>query len=63
VFLQLDGEAKKRLEAMQKELGAVRAAVAAAGEDAALDELGGGQIKRTVLDLYTRTASIKVGDS
>jgi len=40
VFLQLDGEARKQLEAEQKELSAVKAAVAAAGPDAEIDSLG-----------------------
>jgi hypothetical protein len=60
VFLQLDTEAKKQLEAMQKEIGAVKAAVAAADPSASLDQLGGGQVKRTILDLYYRNAKLKV---
>ncbi len=60
VFLQLDAEAKKQLEAMQKEIGAVKAAVAAAKTDASLDSLGGGTVKRTILDLYYRNAKLKV---
>ena len=60
VFLQLDTEAKKQLEAMQKEIGAVKAAVAAADPNASLDQLGGGQVKRTILDLYYRNAKLKV---
>ncbi|EIE23396.1 P-loop containing nucleoside triphosphate hydrolase protein [Coccomyxa subellipsoidea C-169] len=60
VFLQLDAEAKKQLEAMQKEIGAVKAAVAAAKTDASLDSFGGGTVKRTILDLYYRNAKLKV---
>ena len=61
VFLQLDGDAKKKLEGTQKELGALRAAVASAGEDATLDQACGGQLKNSVLELYTKNATIKVG--
>lgn len=60
VFLQLDGDAKKKLEGTQKELGALRAAVASAGEDATLDQACGGQLKNSVLELYTKNATIKV---
>lgn len=60
VFLQLDGEAKKQLEAMQKELGVVKAAVAAADDSAGLDQLGDSHSRRTALDLYCRTATLKV---
>lgn len=60
VFLQLDAQAKKDLEATQKELGALKAAVASAGEDASLDQACSGQLKQSVLQLYTKTASIKV---
>ena len=60
VFLQLDSQAKKDLEATQKELGALKAAVASAGEDATLDQACSGQLKQSVLQLYTKNASIKV---
>ena len=60
VFLQLDAQAKKDLEATQKELGALKAAVASAGEDATLDQACSGQLKQSVLQLYTNNASIKV---
>ena len=60
VFLQLDAEAKKKLEGTQKELGALRAAVASAGEDATIDQACGGQLKNSVLELYTKNATIKV---
>ena len=47
---------------MQKEVRAVKAAVASAGEGASLDAAGGGgEMKRTILDLYCRTATLKVG--
>jgi hypothetical protein len=60
VFLQLDPEARKKLEGTAKELGALKAAVAAAGEDATLDQACGGQLKNSVLELYTKNATIKV---
>ena len=60
MFLQLDVEAKKKLEGTAKELGALRAAVASAGEDATLDQACGGQLKNSVLELYTKNATIKV---
>ena len=59
MFLQLDPEAKKKLEETQKELGALRAAVASAGEDASLDQACGGKLKNSVLELYTKNAAIK----
>lgn len=59
VFLQLDAEAKKKLEETQKELGALRAAVASAGEDASLDQACSGKLKNSVLELYTKNAAIK----
>ena len=60
MYLQLDGESKKLLEATQKELGAVRAAVTSADENASVDSACGGQLRQTVLDLYSRNAKIKV---
>ena len=60
VFLQLDAEARKKLEVTAKELGALKAAVASAGEDATLDQACGGQLKNSVLELYTKNATIKV---
>ena len=59
MFLQLDTEAKKKLDETQKELGALRAAVASAGEDASLDQACGGKLKNSVLELYTKNAAIK----
>ena len=60
VFLQLDVEARKKLEGTAKELGALKAAVASAGEDATLDQACGGKLKSSVLELYTKNATIKV---
>ena len=59
MFLQLEPDAKKKLEETQKELGALRAAVASAGEDASLDQACGGKLKHSVLELYTKNAFIK----
>ena len=61
VVLDLPGEDKRALEAMQREVRAVKAAVASAGEGASLDAAGGGgEMRRTILDLYCRTATLKV---
>ena len=62
MVLDLPGEDKRALEAMQREVRAVKAAVASAGEGASLDAAGGGgEMRRTILDLYCRTATLKVG--
>lgn len=62
VFLQLDGEARKQLEAEQKELSAVKAAVAAAGPDAELESLGKATTD-TIFAMRKRHVKTKVASS
>ena len=59
VFLQLDADAKKQLDAMQKDINVVKAAVEGADSDAVLERVSQ-QVKTTILDLYYRNAKLKV---
>lgn len=59
VFLQLDADAKKQLDGMQKEINVVKAAVEGADSEAVLERVSQ-QVKTTILDLYYRNAKLKV---